>query len=70
MKNIKSSDPRKNLYVAALKALAGVTKITNVKEDGQFVYGDALKLGHTAHGSRCYENLGTFKVPKDIRTMA
>jgi hypothetical protein len=62
MKPVKSDDPRKPKILAALKAKAGVSRITNVREasgiPGNFA-GDALEY---VPATGKYINKGTFEV--------
>ena len=52
-KNVTSKDPRKPVVLAALKAAAGGTKITNVQDDGGgWFSGDAFKLDRAGRENR------------------
>ena len=64
-KAVKSDDPRKPGFMDMLKTVSRCSRVTTVREDFEFAYGDCLELGHTPNGSRHYAHKGTFKVPKD-----
>jgi len=65
MKHIKSDDPRKRGFTDALKKLSGGTKVTMVKEDSEFVYGDCLApIYEEGHRKPRYKHLGNLKISK------
>lgn len=60
MKPVKSTDVRKPKLLNIFKLLSGGNKVTNIREDKHYFYGDCM-LGNR----KGYRKLGTFYVNKN-----